>query len=493
MKKTLLLLTACFAWLSQNVWADNYVISSFSTNMGTYQSYTLDNLKDGDFNSKFWSNGNQEMGQYITADLGVEQPLQYVNLYFESGDQPNGGKVSISNDDATWEELGSFSLTDIGSAASNYLVSFSAANKKARYVRFEITNPAGGWFQMREFEIPIPDVAAPSRTISVGVNDEAMGKAYIGTEGTTSVTQEGIVVFTAVANDGYEFIGWTLDGVQVSTDAEFMDNSEGDKNYVANFILDVYSQFSKPGIEAVGNKRAQSKGEILNTNGVQEGSTLVFNPTGSNSYQIWANKADLVNIKTGATFDLKVTYGAEGWNDLSVFMLREDGSSRLLYGPYEGSWGTGNGGTANLFYSIQASEDMATADEFEGSAIFPITMPNDLKEGEVVLIRFLIHGADVGEDPSPSFVVEGNYCDYLFYTAVGGEETGIEALNNGVANVAAANGGVNIAAENATVKIYAINGALAHSANVSGTEFVSLPAGFYAVAVNGKAYKVLVK
>ena len=48
-------------------------------------------------------------------------------------------------------------------------------------------------------------------------------------------------------------------------------------------------------------------------------------------------------------------------------------------------------------------------------------------------------------------------------------------------------------AENATADIYNLNGMYVRSAKVGGTEFVSLPTGFYAVVVNGETYKVVVK
>ena len=74
------------------------------------------------------------------------------------------------------------------------------------------------------------------RTISVSVNDEAMGSAYIEEEGTTSLEGlTGAVKLVAVANEGYEFVNWTLDGEVVGTESTIYDTTAGDKAYVANF------------------------------------------------------------------------------------------------------------------------------------------------------------------------------------------------------------------------------------------------------------------
>ncbi len=143
--------------------------------------------------------------------------------------------------------------------------------------------------------------------------------------------------------------------------------------------------------------------------------TLVFSPTGSNSYQDWANSTTPITITAGATFDMKITYGTLGWDDLSVFMMRSSGTNALIYGPYEGSW-YANGSTLNLFTSINDASDAATAED-SGIVTFPISMPADLIVGEVVVIRFLIHGTDVGIDPCPTSAAEVNYCDYVFVVA----------------------------------------------------------------------------
>ncbi|MBP3354240.1 MAG: discoidin domain-containing protein [Bacteroidales bacterium] len=79
-----------------------------------------------------------------------------------------------------------------------------------------------------------------SYTVTVSSSDVAMGTAYIGTEGTisTSCSTDGtdVVTLTAVPATGYQFANWTLDGVVVSTEAEYTTTAVTEsRNYVANF------------------------------------------------------------------------------------------------------------------------------------------------------------------------------------------------------------------------------------------------------------------
>ena len=405
-------------FMSQSVSAENYTIANITSNMSTNENYNLNNLTDGDFKTKFWSGGPQAANQYILVDLGTIQPLQEINLYFASGDQPTAAKIEISNDGSQYEELVSFTQSEIGGAGTNYLYSCSALNKEAQYIRFSLTAATSSWFQMTEIQIPIPDAKAPSRTITVSVNDASMGTAYIGTEGTVSQTAEGPIVLKAVSNPGYAFTSWTINGAVVARTADLIDNTEGDKNYVANFTPAPYDEFCTPAATTGGNKRAQSKGEILNATGVIAGSTMEFYPSGSTANQAWSNRSDMVKVESGATFDLKVTYGTEGWGSLSVYQMTSSDDYTMIYGSYEGAWAT-DAATTTLFSNINAADDLATANESDGTITFPITIPIESYMGNAVVIRFIVHKTTLNDNPCATGIEELNYCDYVFYVDKG--------------------------------------------------------------------------
>ena len=79
-----------------------------------------------------------------------------------------------------------------------------------------------------------------SFTVSVSSANTAMGSAYIGAEGTTSIacSSDGTetATLTAVPAAGYEFVSWTLNGAVVSTDAVYTTTAVTEtRAYVANF------------------------------------------------------------------------------------------------------------------------------------------------------------------------------------------------------------------------------------------------------------------
>ena len=74
-------------------------------------------------------------------------------------------------------------------------------------------------------------------TIGVTANGEG-GSAYIVSPGTTNANIEHgtEVTLTATANNGYEFVNWTKEGVEVSTDAAYTFTATADGEYTANFV-----------------------------------------------------------------------------------------------------------------------------------------------------------------------------------------------------------------------------------------------------------------
>ena len=82
-----------------------------------------------------------------------------------------------------------------------------------------------------DFEIEIISATVPSRTITVAANPVEGGTVSGGGTG------EEAIAISAVANDGYQFLYWTVNGNIVSYNANYNDFSEGDKEYVANFRL----------------------------------------------------------------------------------------------------------------------------------------------------------------------------------------------------------------------------------------------------------------
>lgn len=215
-----------------------------------------------------------------------------------------------------------------------------------------------------------------------------------------------------------------------------------------------YDDFGKPTAGTDGNKRYQTKGEVLNGVGLLAESPLTFTPTGTNANQAWANSDNPILANPGATFDLKVTY-ADAWGSLTVFQLRSDvtpSAADKIFGTYQGSWYEGVPGTGELYTNINndtQSGITATTTEKTLTVTCPITIPSDLSVGEMVVIRFIIcktaGGATYDGDPCSTTATELNYCDYVVKIAEEGAATQYGAVT------------VDVPADKGSVEIQALN------------------------------------
>ncbi|MCS2959183.1 discoidin domain-containing protein [Bacteroides salyersiae] len=61
-----------------------------TTNMGTYQTYNIKNVIDGNYSTKFWSSSAQKIGDYIQLDFGASAARFDITLHFADGDMPTG-------------------------------------------------------------------------------------------------------------------------------------------------------------------------------------------------------------------------------------------------------------------------------------------------------------------------------------------------------------------------------------------------------------------
>lgn len=223
---------------------------------------------------------------------------------------------------------------------------------------------------------------------------------------------------------------------------------------VAPVVEASYDDFGKPTAGTDGNKRYQTKGEVLNGVGLLAESPLTFTPTGTNANQAWANSDNPILANPGATFDLKVTY-ADAWGSLTVFQLRSDvtpSAADKIFGTYQGSWYSGVSGTGELYTNINndtQSGITATTDEKTLTVTCPITIPSDLSVGEMVVIRFIIcktaDGATFDGDPCTTTATELNYCDYVVKIAEEGAATQYGAVT------------VDVPADKGSVEIQALN------------------------------------
>ena len=246
MKKLFLVIAAFFlVSTSINAQLADKLSGTLSTSLNHYTydgGFPLTNANDGSYTTKFWSNSGPNAGDHVTMTLASMSSIGEIKFYFATGDKPGAAIIEISTDNSAWEPVVSFVKADI---ASDDTYTCNAEGALAQYIRLRFTAEQGEWFQLMEFEVYEAPVEVAPRTISVSVNDETMGTAYVGEEGTTELTEQtSAVQLIATPATGYKFVNWTVEGVEVSTSAAYVDRTEGDKAYVANFAAKEIYQVS---------------------------------------------------------------------------------------------------------------------------------------------------------------------------------------------------------------------------------------------------------
>ena len=122
-----------------------------STNMSQYQSYSINNVVDGNSSTFFWSSEAQAAGDYILLTYPSAQPIYEISITFTETDQLSGtAAIEVSADNNQWQTVTEFTNGYLDSTRS---FTCNANGLMARYVRFIIRNTVGSyWLQVAEFK-----------------------------------------------------------------------------------------------------------------------------------------------------------------------------------------------------------------------------------------------------------------------------------------------------------------------------------------------------
>ena len=391
-----------------NAKADKLQIRYGESSIYAYDIYSIGNTYDGSLNTKYWSNGCPQVDFTFTVYLSSLANVGDIKLYFADGDLPTDGAVIEVYDNETWVQVGE----PLNGVQANDVVIRNAGGINTKQIRLRFTQASTKWFQLLEFEVYEYEATVQERTISVTASPAEGGVVTVnGAAG--AVTAEGDIVLAAVPSYGYEFANWTLDGEVVSTSAEIVDNTEGDKEYVANFekitnIDEWYASIAKPTFGKAGNttfvKAATLAGDVnAEVAGIQAvaGQACVTN---------------VFEVVAGAEFDLNITYKLN-WGDLAIYQIDNDGATKER-GYYFGSWEP-SGSTAKVAQNI--AEDGISVTEVVDevcTATFPITINENHNPGDVIVVRAIT--GKINNATNSAFeqnIVEGGYVDFLFVVA----------------------------------------------------------------------------
>ena len=264
-----------------------------------YQLNHIDLIHDNNLTTKFYSSTAQQVGQYITLELGGLYEVEDIALYFASGDRPGAVKIEISTNGSDWNEVSTFNSADIpaGEGAS---YGCTAEGAEARFVKMTITTPNGDkWLQLLEFKVYGTEVVdVPEYAVSVEPNNQGWGTVSIqGYDDTSISIEEGLrLTLLAEPEDDYLFVNWTVNDVEVSHEATFRTEPIFEATtYVANFK-------EKTRYNVTANATEGGTAEVSQSS-VLPGNQVTFTATPADGYKFvnWTESGVEVSIENPYT------------------------------------------------------------------------------------------------------------------------------------------------------------------------------------------------
>ena len=128
------------------------------------------------------------------------------------------------------------------------------------------------------------EAAIVNYSFAAAVNDETMGTATVSA---TEASAGETVTFTATANEGYHFVGWTYaDGETASTEAIYSVEADSNLTLTAVFAINVYTMSASVNDADMGSATA-------NPASVNHGGSVTFTATPATGYVFvkWINAA----------------------------------------------------------------------------------------------------------------------------------------------------------------------------------------------------------
>ena len=417
MKKNTFILALVMSMLSfTNAKADKLQIRVAESSIYAYQTHYVENAFDGKYDTKFWSNGSPQAGYTFTVYLGSSANVGDIKLYFDNGDLPSDGAVIEVNENnsGNWVQVGE-SLTGV---QANDVVTRNAGGVYTKQIRLRFTQASAYWFRLLEFEVYEYEVAIQERTISAVAGEGGSVTINGGSEAVTSTEEIQLV---AAPDYGYKFVRWTVGGEEVSTSAEYTDNTDGNKEYVAVFEKfastdEWYASIGKPTFVEDGGTHliagVEFNGENLSGFTYTKGTTSAF-------------QNETFSVVPGETYSLTLTYELH-WGDIALYQIDRNGTEKK-YGYYTCQWEANGdpyailGRNAELMCDEFGVEDFAALEHTKSGETnyielpYEITVSENHKPGDLIVVRAMIDKGDNGAYGQG--IEEGGCFDILFVVA----------------------------------------------------------------------------
>ena len=399
-----------------NAKADKLQIRLAESTIYAYQTHSTENVFDGKYDTKFWTSDSPKAGYTFTVYLSSSANVGDIKLYFDNGDLPSDGAVIEVNENnsGNWIQAGE----PLNGVQANDVVTRNAGGVYTKQIRLRFTQASAYWFRLLEFEVYEYEVAIQERTISAVAGEGGSVTINGGSEAVTSTEKVQLV---AAPDYGYKFVCWTVGGEEVSTSAEYTDNTDGDKEYVAVFKKfedtdEWYAAIDKPAFNVAGGTHIISAVEFNGENL----SGFSYNPGTTSSFQ-----NDAFSVVPGETYSLTLTYELH-WGDIALYQIDRNGTEKK-FGYYTCQWEANGdpyeilGRNADLMCEEFGINDFATLEHTKSGETnyielpYKVTVSENHKPGDLIVVRAMIDKGDNGAYGQG--IDEGGCFDILFVVA----------------------------------------------------------------------------
>ncbi len=413
MKRFTFILALVMSMLSfTNAKADKLIVRNAESTIENYSNYYTNNVYDGSYATKFWTSDSPEAGYTFTVYLGSSEKVGDIKLYFADGDLPADGTVIEvdENNSGNWIQVGE----PLNGVQANDVVTRNAGGVYTKQIRLRFTQASAYWFQLLEFEV----YEYEERTISAVAGE---GGSVTINGGSDAVTSTEEIKLVAAPDYGYKFVRWTVGGEEVSTSAEYTDNTDGNKEYVAVFEKfastdEWYAAIEKPTFNEGGDTHLIAGVEFNGEN--HPGFT--YNKGTTSSF-----RNDAFSVVPCETYSLTLTYELH-WGDIALYQIDCDGTEKK-YGYYTCQWEANGdpyeilGRNEDLMCKEFGVENFAALEHTESGKTnyielpYEITVSENHKPGDLIVVRAMIDKGDNGAYGKG--IEEGGCFDILFVVA----------------------------------------------------------------------------
>lgn len=336
-------------------------------------------------------------------------------------------------------------LSNANGSFNNPTVLGTVTTNTSGSISATIPNVADGQYQIRVRSTNYPmigqniqtlSIASPvvTYTIAVAANPSNGGTVTGG----GSYTEGSSCTVSATAHEGYTFVNWTENGNQVSTQASYTFNVQGNRNLVANFSIITYS------ITVSANP--SNSGTVLGGGSYNHGQSCMVIATSADGYTFtnWTENGNVVSTNANYTFTV-----SSNRTLVANFEEQLSDTYNINVSPNPSIGGTVTGG--GTYMGDEQCTVTATANE-------GYTFINWTEDGDVV-----------STNASYTFIVTGNrnlVAYFRYYDNVGETTTTIQIFPNPFDST------VSIKAEKTImrVSVFDLNGRLVKEQSVSGME-----------------------